>query len=68
MGDRILIDRIEQQTGRSIAEWVQIVRESGIAVGTEAIRYLQYTHGIFRMYALVIVRLADVSLVEANTR
>lgn len=67
MRDRLLIDRIEEQTGRTIAEWVQIVKESGITVGTEAIRYLQHVHGIFRMYARIIVMQANVSLVEPGT-
>lgn len=57
MGEAIL-NNLPQRTGRSLAEWVQLVRAEGCTELQEAKRWLKQTHGLTTLYAYAVASAA----------
>jgi predicted transport protein len=49
-----MIDNLEKNTGKSLAEWAALVRNSGLAKHGEMIKYLKSEHGLTHGYANMI--------------
>jgi len=60
-----MIDNLEKNSGKSLAEWVAIVRASGLAKHGEMVKYLKTEHGFTHGYANMVAikaRETDASL------
>ena len=53
MGEAI-VRNLPQRTGRSLAEWVKVVRATGITDWSEAKNWLKENHGLSTMYAYMV--------------
>jgi len=60
------LKNLKERTGRTLDEWVRIVKESGPATEKERIGWLKHAHGITTNYALWIAKRVD-GAGEANS-
>lgn len=53
------LERLKERTGRTLDEWIRVVKKSGPATGKERIAWLKQAHGITTNYALWIAKRVD---------
>lgn len=50
------LERLKERTGRTLDEWIRVVKNSGPSTGKERIAWLKQAHGITTNYALWIAK------------
>src|ERR1035437_7113370 len=53
------LERLKERTGRTLDEWIRVVKNSGPSTGKERIAWLKQAHGITTNYALWIAKRVD---------
>ncbi len=59
--EQTMIDNLKKNTGKSLEEWVEIVRASGLAKHGEIIKHLKEVHGFTHGYANLVAHKANAS-------